>query len=172
MNLSKNFKFIHNVFHVFLLKLYRNHDKFTFQSMNVHDEKQWIIERILNSQIFYNKLKCLIKWKNCIDNDDEWISVKNLKRAKNSMKKFMTEYLNKFNQKFSKMLKNRSSSDDLKQSIFISTKNRKSLSEKKRYKCKRENKQKTIMKNKCLWDYWFIKIKSQLQFQKSFYHNY
>ena len=63
LRFSKSFKSIHNVFHVFLLKSYRERFDVTSSSFSTlqDEEKHFEIENILNSRMRYDKLEYLIK---------------------------------------------------------------------------------------------------------------
>ena len=98
----KIFRSMHNVFYVLLLKSFKKQIKKTSKFTIIKNQKHWKIDKIINNKIHYNKLKYLIKWKNCLNKNDEYLFVQNFKRTKNLMRKFITEYSHKFNQKIQK----------------------------------------------------------------------
>ena len=87
-----------------LLKSFKKRIEKTSKFTIIKNQKYWKIDKIINNKTHYNKLKYLIKWKNCSNKNDEYLFVQNFKRAKNLIQNFITEYSNKFNQKIQKML--------------------------------------------------------------------
>ena len=69
----------------------------------IYEKKQWFIERILNSKMHYDKLKYLIRWKDCTKKNDMYLFLKKFSKIKKLIRKFMIEYFNKLNKKAKKM---------------------------------------------------------------------
>jgi hypothetical protein len=76
LNLSSIMKNIHDVFHVFLLKLANEKDDETSFFVWVKNEKQWEIEEIVNKRVKKNKTSYLIKWLEYSYSNNEWVNKK------------------------------------------------------------------------------------------------
>jgi hypothetical protein len=88
-NLSLIMKNIHDVFHVFLLKLANEKNDETSFFIWVENEKQWKIEKIVDKRIKKNKTNYLIKWLEYSHLNNEWIKKENMNNVKKAIKKFL-----------------------------------------------------------------------------------
>jgi hypothetical protein len=88
-NLSSIMKNIHDVFHVFLLKLANEKDDETSSFIWIKDEKQWKIEEIVDKRIQKNRTSYLIKWLEYSHSNNEWMKKENMNNVKEAIKKFL-----------------------------------------------------------------------------------
>ena len=96
--LFSSMKNIHDVFHVFLLKSYRDdHENEKSSLIELNEKEQWEIEKILNSKVRYEKLNYLIKWLEYSDTDNQWLLVSELKNVKELIQNFHRKYSTKSN---------------------------------------------------------------------------
>ena len=94
--LLSNMRSIHNVFHVFLLKSYRGErDYEESSSIELNEENQEEIEKILNSKMHYDKLKYLVKWLEYSNTDNQWLSAIELQNANEIVRDFHNKYSTK-----------------------------------------------------------------------------
>ncbi len=82
-------KNIHDVFHVFLLKLANEKNDETSSLIRIEDEKQWKIEEIVDKRIKKNRTSYLIKWLEYSHSNNEWMKEKNMNNVKKAIKKFL-----------------------------------------------------------------------------------
>ena len=96
--LLSSMKNIHDVFHVFLLKSYRDdHENEKSSLIELNEKNQWEIEKILNSKVRYEKINYLIKWLKYSNTDNQWLFVLELKNIKELIQNFHRKYSTKFN---------------------------------------------------------------------------
>ena len=97
--LSQNMSKMHNMFHVFLLKLFKreNRDDDELSSVELDEENQWEVRKVLNSKIHYEKLYYYVTWLSYLDTDNQWLSVSELQNARELMKDFHKRCSTKFN---------------------------------------------------------------------------
>jgi hypothetical protein len=88
-NFSSIMKNIHDVFHVFLLKLANEKDDETSFFIWVKDEKQWEIEEIVDKKVKKNRTSYLVKWLEYSHSNNEWIKKENMSNVKEAIKKFL-----------------------------------------------------------------------------------
>jgi hypothetical protein len=88
-NFSLIMKNIHDVFHVFLLKLANEKNDETSFFIWIKDEKQWKIKEIVDKKIKKNKTNYLIKWLKYSHLNNEWMKKKNMNNVKKTIKKFL-----------------------------------------------------------------------------------
>jgi CRISPR/Cas system CMR subunit Cmr4 (Cas7 group RAMP superfamily) len=69
-------KNIHDVFHVFFLKLANEKNDETSSFIWIKDEKQWKIKEIVNKKIKKNRTSYLIKWLEYSHSNNEWMKKK------------------------------------------------------------------------------------------------
>jgi hypothetical protein len=89
LNFSSIMKEIHDVFHVFLLKLANEKDDETSSFIWVEDEKQWEIEEIVDKRIKKNKTSYLVKWLEYSHSNNEWVKEEDMNNVKKTIKKFL-----------------------------------------------------------------------------------
>ncbi len=82
-------KNIHNVFHVFLLKLANEKNDETSSLIWIKDEKQWKIEEIVDKRVKKNKTNYLIKWLEYSHSNNEWMKKKDMSNVKKTIEKFL-----------------------------------------------------------------------------------
>jgi hypothetical protein len=88
INFSSIMKNIHDVFHVFLLKLANEKDDETSLFIWVENEKQWEIEEIVDKRIKKNRTSYLIKWLEYSHSNNEWVKKENMSNVKKAKEKF------------------------------------------------------------------------------------
>jgi hypothetical protein len=81
-------KNIHDVFHVFLLKLANEKDDETSSFIWIKNEKQWKIEEIIDKKIKKNKTSYLIKSLEYSHSNNEWVKKKDMSNVKKTIEKF------------------------------------------------------------------------------------
>jgi hypothetical protein len=89
LNFSSIMKDIHDVFHVFLLKLANEKDDETSSFIWIEDEKQWKIEEIVNKRIKKNRTSYLIKWLEYSHSNNEWMKKEDMSNVKEAIEKFL-----------------------------------------------------------------------------------
>jgi hypothetical protein len=89
LNLSSIMKNIHDVFHVFLLKLANKKDDETSFFIWIKNEKQWKIEEIVDKRIKKNRTSYLVKWLEYSHSNNEWIKEENMSNVKKTIEKFL-----------------------------------------------------------------------------------
>jgi hypothetical protein len=79
LRLSHTF-WIHNVFHVFLLKSYKKwfDDVITSFSIMINEEKHDEIKLILNNKLYRKRLQYLVKWLSWSKFENQWIYAENV----------------------------------------------------------------------------------------------
>jgi hypothetical protein len=88
-NFSSIMKNIHDVFHVFLLKLVNEKDDETSFFIWIEEEKQWKIEKIVNKKIKKNRTSYLIKWLEYSHSNNEWMKKEDMSNVKKTIEKFL-----------------------------------------------------------------------------------
>ncbi len=91
LNFSSIMKNIHNVFHVFLLKLENDKNDETSSFIWIKDEKQWKIEKVVDKRIKNNKTSYLIKWFEHSHLNNEWMKEKDMNNVKKIIEKFLSK---------------------------------------------------------------------------------
>jgi hypothetical protein len=89
LNFSSIMKNIHDVFHVFLLKLANEKNDETSFFIWIENEKQWEIEEIVDKKIKKNRTNYLIKWLEYSHSNNEWMKKKDMNNVKKTIKKFL-----------------------------------------------------------------------------------
>jgi hypothetical protein len=89
LNLSSIMKNIHDVFHVFLLKLANEKDDETSFFIWIKNEKQWKIEEIVDKKVKKNRTSYLIKWLEYSHSNNEWMKKEDMSNVKKTIKKFL-----------------------------------------------------------------------------------
>ncbi len=89
LNFSSIMKEIHDVFHVFLLKLANEKNDETSLFIWIENEKQWKIEEIVDKKVKKNKTSYLIKWLEYSHSNNEWMKKKDMSNVKKTIKKFL-----------------------------------------------------------------------------------
>jgi hypothetical protein len=89
LNFSSIMKDIHDVFHVFFLKLANEKNDETSSLIWVEDEKQWEIEKIVDKRIRKNRTSYLIKWFEYSHSNNEWVKEENMNNVKKAIEKFL-----------------------------------------------------------------------------------
>ncbi len=88
-NFSSIMKNIHDVFHVFLLKLANEKNNETSFFIWIENEKQWKIEKIVDKRIKKNRTSYLIKWLEYSHFNNEWVKEEDMNNVKKAIKKFL-----------------------------------------------------------------------------------
>ncbi len=88
LNFSSIMKNIHDVFHVFFLKLANEKNDETSLFIWVENEKQWEIKEIINKKIKKNRTSYLIKWLEYSHLNNEWMKKEDINNVKKAIKKF------------------------------------------------------------------------------------
>jgi hypothetical protein len=91
LNFSSIMKDIHDVFHVFFLKLANDKNDETSSFIWIEDEKQWKIEEDVDRRIKNNKTSYLIKWLEYSHSNNEWVKEKNIDNVKEIIEKFLSK---------------------------------------------------------------------------------
>ncbi len=91
LNLSSIMKNIHDVFHVFLLKLANDKNDETSSFIWIEDEKQWKIEEVVDKRVKNNKTNYLIKWLEYSHSNNEWVKEKDMSNVKKIIEKFLSK---------------------------------------------------------------------------------
>jgi hypothetical protein len=88
---------IHNVFHVFLLKSYKERfdNVITSFSIMINEEKHDEMKLILNNKLYRKRLQYFVKWLNWSNIENQWIYVENV-QIDELIKNFHQQYFNKF----------------------------------------------------------------------------
>jgi hypothetical protein len=89
LNFSSIMKNIHDVFHVFLLKLANEKNDETSSLIRIEDEKQWKIEEIVDKRIKKNRTSYLIKWFEYSHSNNEWVKKEDMNNVKKTIEKFL-----------------------------------------------------------------------------------
>jgi hypothetical protein len=89
LNFSSIMKNIHDVFHVFFLKLANEKDDETSFFIWIENEKQWKIEEIVDKKIKKNRTNYLIKWLEYSHSNNEWVKEEDMNNVKKTIKKFL-----------------------------------------------------------------------------------
>ncbi len=89
LNFSSIMRNIHDVFHVFLLKLANEKDDETSSLIWIKDEKQWKIEEIVDKRVKKNKTSYLVKWFEYSHSNNEWVKEENMSNVKKAIEKFL-----------------------------------------------------------------------------------
>ncbi len=99
---------IHNVFHVFLLKSYRERfdDVIASSSIMINEERHDEIKLILNNKLYRKRLQYLVKWLSWSNIENQWVYVTNV-QADELMKDFHQQYLDKLSENESNAKKRR-----------------------------------------------------------------
>ncbi len=89
---------IHNVFHVSLLKSYKERfdDVMTSFLIMINEEKHDEIKLILNSKLYWKRLQYLVKWLNWSNIEDQWVYAENV-QIDELIQDFHQQYFNKLN---------------------------------------------------------------------------
>ncbi len=89
---------IHNVFHVSLLKSYKERfdDVTTSFSIMINEEKHDEIKLILNNKLYRKRLQYFVKWLNWSNIENQWIYAENV-QINELIQDFHQQYFNKFN---------------------------------------------------------------------------
>jgi hypothetical protein len=95
LNFSLIMKDIHDVFHVFFLKLANEKNDQTSSFIWIKNEEQWKIEEIVDKKIKNNKTNYLIKWLEYSHSNNEWIKKKDMSNVKKIIEKFLSKSLTK-----------------------------------------------------------------------------
>jgi hypothetical protein len=98
LNLSSIMKNIHDVFHVFLLKLANDKNDETSSFIWVEDEKQWKIEKIVDRRVKNSKTSYLIKWLEYSHSNNEWVKKEDMSNVKEVIEKFLSKSSTKNNE--------------------------------------------------------------------------
>jgi hypothetical protein len=87
---------IHNVFHVSLLKSYKERfdDVITSSSIMINEEKHNEMKLILNNKLYRKRLQYLVKWLSWSNIESQWIYVENV-QVDELIKNFHQQYFNK-----------------------------------------------------------------------------
>ena len=87
---------IYFVFHVFLLKKYRENFIIAISTkvQLYDDEKQWEIKKILNVKDKTKKSRYLVRWKKFVFCENQWLSKNELDNAKNVLTSFKRKRVN------------------------------------------------------------------------------
>jgi hypothetical protein len=95
LRLSHMFR-IHNVFHVFLLKSYKEwfDDVITSFSIMINEERRDKIKLILNNKLYRKRLQYLVKWLNWSNIENQWIYVEHV-QFDDLIRDFHEQYFNK-----------------------------------------------------------------------------
>jgi hypothetical protein len=95
LRLSHTFR-IHNVFHVSLLKSYKERfdDVIASPSIIINEERHDEIELILNSKLYRKRLQYLVKWLSWSDIENQWVYAENV-QADDLIENFHQQYSNK-----------------------------------------------------------------------------
>ena len=84
LRLSRHYKSIYSTFHVSLLKSYQQWlEKKLLESLRVmiNDHMKWVVKRILDRQLQWDKVQYLVKWNEYSDSENIWKSAEHLKAA-------------------------------------------------------------------------------------------
>jgi hypothetical protein len=106
-NLIYTFR-IHNVFHVFLLKLFKKRfdEVITSFSIMINEERHDEMKLILNRKLYRKKLQYLVKWLNWSNIENQWIYVDNV-QVDDLIKNFHQQYFHKSSENASNAKKRR-----------------------------------------------------------------
>ncbi len=88
LDLFFTMKDIHNVFHVFFLKLANDKENETSSFIWVEDEKQWKIKKIVDKRTRNDKTSYLIKWLEYSHSNNEWIKAQNMSNVQEVIENF------------------------------------------------------------------------------------
>ncbi len=107
LRLSHTFR-IYNMFHVFLLKSYRERfdDVITSSSIMINEERHDEIKLILNNKLHQKRLQYLVKWLNWSNIENQWLYATDIK-ADELMKNFHQQYFDKLSKNESNAKKKR-----------------------------------------------------------------
>ena len=61
--------------------------------IDIEGEPEYIVEEILNSHLWWNKLEFLIKWEGYTDENNSWEPEDNCRNANDAIKDFYNQYL-------------------------------------------------------------------------------
>jgi hypothetical protein len=89
LNFSSIMKDIHDVFHVFFLKLANEKNDETSFFIWIKNEKQWKIEEIVDKRIKKNRTSYLVKWLEYSHSNNEWMKKEDMSNIKKTIKKFL-----------------------------------------------------------------------------------
>ena len=84
LKLSRCYKSIHSMFHVFLFKSYQQwSEKKSLESLRVmiNSQIKWVVKRIFDRQLQQEKVQYLVKWNEYSDSENTWKSAEHLKAA-------------------------------------------------------------------------------------------
>ncbi len=97
LRLSHTFR-IHNVFHVSLLKSYKERfdDVIASSSIMIDEERHDEMKLILDSKLYRKRLQYLVKWLSWSDIENQWVYAEDV-QADELIKNFHQQYLNKLN---------------------------------------------------------------------------
>jgi hypothetical protein len=95
LRLSHTFR-IHNVFHVSLLKSYKERfdDVIASSSIMINEERHDEMKLILNSRLYRKRLQYLVKWLSWSDIENQWVYAENV-QVDELIKNFHQQYFNK-----------------------------------------------------------------------------
>ena len=82
LKLSKCYKLIHLIFHVFLLEFYQQWlEKKSLESLKImiNNHTEWVMKKILDKQLQQKKVQYLIKWNKYSDSENIWEFIEYLK---------------------------------------------------------------------------------------------
>jgi hypothetical protein len=108
LNFSFVMKNIHDVFHVFFLKLANDKNDETSSFIWIKYEKQWKIKKIIDKKIKNDKTSYLMKWLEYSYSNNEWIKANDIK----NVQKIIQKFLNMFSTKSNKYVKRRQRRDE------------------------------------------------------------
>jgi hypothetical protein len=99
---------IHNVFHVFLLKSFKKRfDEMTTSfSIMINEKRHDEVKLILNNKLYQKRLQYFVKWLSWSDAENQWIYVDDV-QADELMKNFHQQYFQKLNENASNAKKKR-----------------------------------------------------------------
>jgi hypothetical protein len=97
-NLSHTF-WIHNVFHVFLLKSFKERfdEVITSFLIMINEKKHNKVKLILNNKLYRKRLQYFVKWLSWSNAENQWIYVDDV-QAEKLMKNFHQQYFQKLNE--------------------------------------------------------------------------
>jgi hypothetical protein len=106
-NLFHTFR-IHNVFHVFLLKLFKKwfDEMITSFSIIINEKKHDEVKLILNNKLYQKRLQYLVKWLSWSNIENQWIYIDDV-QIDELMKNFHQQYFQKFSENASNAKKRR-----------------------------------------------------------------
>lgn len=91
---------IHNVFHVSLLEpvvenMFDNREIPPPPPVEIDDHKEYEVEEILDSRLYYRKLQYLVRWKGYSISEDKWLPPANLEHCKDMIDEFHSKFPDK-----------------------------------------------------------------------------